>query len=107
MTPKWYDEAERIIGTDDEILKVYEGRLEGTFGYLAISKNRILFLHEKGLFRKTVEQVMDMPYSKLGKVNSLTDRSLDLTDDTGKHYTFKTDIIKVAAIEKLIKEHLE
>ena len=98
MTAKWYEEAQRKIGKDDEILKAYEGRMDGTFGYITISNKRMMFLHEKGLFRQTVDLVLDLPYNQLGKISHVSDRTMDITEKTGEHHTFKTDIIKVSKI---------
>jgi len=88
-------------------LKSYEGVLDGTFGYLIISKNRVMFAHEKGLFKKAVKFDLDLPYNEVGKVTHLDDRVFDITEKSGEHHTFQTDIIKVSSIEELLREHLD
>jgi len=88
-------------------LKSYEGFLDGTFGYLLISKNRVMFVHEKGLFKKAVKFDLDLPYNQVGKVAHLGDRVFDITEKSGGHHTFQTDVLRVSRIEELLREHLE
>ena len=105
--PKWYEEARRRVGKEDEILKSYEGYLDDAHGYLVISKKKVIFIKENGLFKKTVKINLDLPYNQVGKVSHLSDRVFDITEKSGKHHTYQTDVIRVSLIEELLREHLE
>ena len=66
-----------------------------------------MFLREKGLFSKTVEFLLDIPYSEIGKISHKGDRIFEFVDKSGKSHTFQTDVIKVSTIEDLLKERIE
>ena len=107
VPPKWHEEAEKRVGKDDEILRSYEGALDGTYGFLTISKERVMFVTEKGLFRKTVDFLLDLPFSEVSKINHKGDRVFEFVDKSGKHHDFETNLIGVSTIEDFLKERIE
>jgi len=66
-----------------------------------------MFAYEKGLFKKSVKFDLDLPYNQVGKINHLGDRVFDITEKSGHHHTFQTDIMRVSRIEEALREHLE
>jgi hypothetical protein len=66
-----------------------------------------MFVHEKGLFKKTVKINLDLPYKQVSKVTHLGDQSIDITEKSGEHHTFNTDLIRVSHFEELLRKNLE
>ena len=66
-----------------------------------------MFLREKGLFGKTVEFLLDIPYSEVDRITHKGDWTFEFVDKSEKNYNFRTNIIKVSTIEDLLKERIE
>jgi len=53
---------EENLGLEDKIQETYEGKLDGVYGIILISKRKLLFITEKGIFRKSYNLVLALPY---------------------------------------------
>ena len=96
--------VEESLGPEDKTQKSYEARLEGAYGIISMSKRKLIFITEKGIFRKSYKLVLDLPYEKIkslrteGKYNLIIDDSEDL-----KH-TFKSTNITISIVENALRK---
>ena len=68
MSPKWYDFAAQRAQEGEELLKNYSGRLDGNYGHLFITNQRLFFVKEEGFLRKSYEQTMSLPLTNLDEL---------------------------------------
>jgi hypothetical protein len=95
---KWYEFAEKNLEPGDKIEKTYPGKLDEENGYIIMSNDKLMFIHEEGLFRKNYELILDLPYEEIGKISCEGKHELDFTDVKGNKHVFKifeTSIIHV------------
>ncbi len=57
--------VEESLGLEDKIQKSYTGNLDGVHGSISMSKKKLLFISEKGLFSKSYNLILDLPYEKI------------------------------------------
>jgi len=97
--------VEESIGPEDKIQKSYGGRYEGAYGIMSMSKRKLLFITEKGIFRKSYYLVLDLPYEKIKSLRTEGDYDLIIETEDLKH-TFKTEL-HVGTVEKALRELME
>ena len=54
--------VEESLGPEDKTQKSYEGKIDGAYGIMSMSKRKLIFITEKGFFRKSYNLVLDLPY---------------------------------------------
>ena len=84
------------MSADDEVVQEYRGKLDGQDGALLVTKEKILFIQEKGLFKKTYNFHIDAVHSdiSLGKGGGgLEIKIKDGSTHTLKTYRLSIDII--------------
>jgi uncharacterized protein YfaS (alpha-2-macroglobulin family) len=103
---KWHEVVEKKLASGDEMLKEYPGKLDGEEGHLAVSKERVVFVTEKGFLSKTYNVTLDIPHRRIGKIERTKNYEVELTDDEGTIHKFSTvlTVIPAANIEKSLKE---
>ena len=95
--------ASKSLLRGDSIKKTYRGKLDGEQGYITISSQKLLFIKEKGLFKKTRSVALNLPYSKIENVTLEEKEDIILTEmDGSKH---KLTIIEVPV--KLVSDSLK
>ena len=82
--------VEDCLGIEDEIQKSFEARLDGAYGILFMSKRRLLFITEKGRFRKCYDLILDLPYEKIKSLRTERDYTLIIEDVLGLKYAFRS-----------------
>ena len=97
--------VEESLGPEDKIQKSYEARLDGVFGIMSMSKRKLLFITEKGIFRKSYNLVLDLPYEKIKSLRTEGDYDLIIETEDLKH-TFKSEL-RVRTVEKALRELME
>ena len=102
MPVKWKEVAEKNLGRGDEIQKTWFGKLDGKHGFLLLSNEKLLFVHEKGFLHKTYDLVLDLPYDKIGKITNDGKYKLELIDIEGAKHKFSAELPM-----SIIKESLE
>ena len=103
MAPKWYEYAKSKLDKDEVIEKNYEGRLDGEFGYLFLTSERILFLKQEGFFRKNYEVIMDSPKGEVESLEKTEGNRIEIVDKDGNKHLFESDI-GVSIIQNTLQE---
>jgi hypothetical protein len=60
--------ASKSLQRGDTVKKTYMGKLDGDQGYMTISSQKLIFVKEKGLLRKTRSVALNLPFSKIDNV---------------------------------------
>ncbi len=97
--------VEESLGPEDKTQKSYEGKLDGAYGIMSMSKRKLLFITEKGLFRKNYNLVLDLPYEKIKSLRTEGNYILIIETEDLKH-TFKSEL-RVRTVEKALRELME
>ena len=97
MVDKWLELAQRNLEVGDSIEKTFTGHCDRKYGYLLMSRKKLLFVSEEGLFSKKYDLVFSIPYNKL-KFDEKGRSGLEVTEVGGKRYdltfTIERDIVK-------------
>ena len=103
---KWREIVAKRLAAGDEVLKEYPGKLDGQEGHLALSKERVVFVNEKGFLKKTYSVTLDVPINKIGKIERTKKYELEFIDDTGTPHKLSTVLTRVPSenIEESLKE---
>ena len=105
MAPKWYEYAQKQLNKDEQIQKNFEGRLEGSFGYLFLTDHRLLFVKQEGFLRKSYELILDLPKKEVKDLQQLDGYKMEILETGGEKHLFESDI-SVSNIQKSINELL-
>ncbi len=97
--------VEERLGPEDKTQKSYEGKLDGAYGIMSMSKRKLLFITEKGLFRKSYNLVLDLPYEKIKSLRTEGDYDLIIETEDLKH-TFESTL-RISTVEKALRELME
>ena len=92
MAPKWYEYVEKRLKPEEQIDKNFEGRLDGDFGYLFITNQRLLFLKQEGFLRKSYEITLDLPKGNVESVEPTGKFELEVIESGGASHKFESDI---------------
>ncbi len=60
--------AQKNLQRGDQLRRTYSGRMDGSYGHLMISDQKILFVKEEGFIRKTRSVALDLPLERVGEV---------------------------------------
>jgi hypothetical protein len=100
--------VKECLGLEDKIQKSYEARLDGAYGIIFMSKRKLLFITEKGRFRKRYDLVLDLPYEKIKSLRTERDYTLIIEDAVGLKYAFRSvlrgQIVEKALVELMVQE---
>jgi hypothetical protein len=100
--------VEDCLDLEDEIQKSFEARLDGAYGIIFMSKRKLLFITEKGRFRKRYDLVLDLPYEKIKSLRTERDYTLIVEDIGGLKHAFRSvmrgQIVEKALVELMSKE---
>jgi hypothetical protein len=85
--------AQQKLTPEDTIDRTFTARLDGNYGHLFLTHQKLLFIEEKGFFKKTYDVVLDLPYVNIAKTNVEEIRNLNLTitDTNGRTYNVAFD----------------
>ena len=108
-SPKWHDIAEREIEQGDSIERSYEGKLDGKYGYLLLSKRKLLFVREEGYLRKSYDLILDLPYDKIGVISHKGRYTIEFFEGKDKKHDFESYSVLASRIEEGIENiaHLQ
>ena len=82
--------ARAHLDVDDKIQKCYDGKMDGKYGWLIISDEKILFIQEKGLLSKKYSVIHDLSREKIKEINQEGPYEIIITDLSGKTFRFQT-----------------
>ena len=105
MALKCREMAQKILAPGDSVKKTFEGKFDGSNGYLLMSNQRLLFFKEEGGFlNKAYNQKLDLPYDKIDKFIRNGSYQLDIVEVEGKKHEFRTLDISIAVIQQSFEE---
>jgi hypothetical protein len=92
------------LAPGDTIDRSFTVRLNGNYGHLFLTNQKLLFVEEKGFFKKTYNVVVDLSYVDIVKINVEEIRNLNLTvtDTNGRVYDITFD--PASTIARCLKE---
>lgn len=96
--------VEESLGLEDKTQKSYAGDLDGVYGIISMSKKKLLFISEKGLFSKSYTLVLDLPYEKIQSLRTEGKNNLIIEDVEGLKRTFKSRDLSISIVEKALSE---
>ena len=88
--------AKERMSSEDEFIQEYRGKLNDIDGALLITKEKILFIQEKGFFKKTYNYLMDTPHNGVEIIKGGGGQEFILKEGTihgFKTYKLSVDII--------------
>ena len=97
--------VEESLGPEDKTQKSYEGKLDGAYGIISMSKRKLLFVSEKGIFRKSYNLVLDLPYEKIKSLRAEGNYNLIIETEDLKHTFIST--VRISSVEKALRELME
>lgn len=99
----WKEEVQKSLESGDHIEKEYESNYMGSYGYMAITGKKVVFVSEKGLFKKTYTKLLDLPYDSMKGATLKGKQILELADAENKTHTF--NIVDIPA--QIVKDSLD
>jgi hypothetical protein len=103
MSAPWLSVVEKVLDEDDSPVKNYLGKSDNKYGYLVITNKKIVFVHEKGLFRKSYELVWDVPLSSVNEFKQSDRYKIELNSGD-KAYEVETGELSPKIVLKAIEE---
>jgi hypothetical protein len=103
----WKEEVQKSLEPGDHMDKEYECTYKGSFGYLALTGKKIVFVSEKGLFKKTYAKTLDIPYSSVKGVTLKGSRVLELTDAENKTHALEVNDIPAKIVKDALDENMK
>jgi hypothetical protein len=97
--------VEESLGPEDKTQKSYEGKIDGAYGILSMSKRKLIFITEKGIFRKNYNLVLDLPYEKIKSLRTEGKYNLIIETEDLKH-TFESTL-RISTVENALRELME
>ncbi|MBL7168021.1 hypothetical protein ISS40_05050 [Candidatus Bathyarchaeota archaeon] len=107
MSSRWMIEVKKHIGVDDKVQETCEGQLHGETGQLVLTRRRILFVKEEGLFRKKVLIPLELPYAKIKRVAADGSHKLLVYDINEIKHSFIVMETPAPKIESRLKEYMK
>jgi len=103
MSAPWHNVVQKVLDKDDSIVKNYPGNSDKKHGYLVLTKKKLVFVHERGLFSKTYEVVWDVPYSGLKEFKQSDKYKIELNGGD-KSYVIETGELNPKIVLKAIQD---
>ncbi len=98
--------VEESLGPEDKTQKSYDGKLDGASGNLSMSKKKLIFVTEKGIFRKSYNLVLDLPYEKIKSLRTEGKYNLIIETEDVEHI-FESPGLRVPSVEEALRELME
>jgi hypothetical protein len=99
--------AQKSLQRGDQVRKTYSGKMDGNYGHLMISDQKLLFIKEEGFLRKSRNVVLNLPFEKVGDVKPASKYELNIVESEGGKHSFVVDNIPITVVEKSINEALK
>jgi len=99
--------AQKSLQRGDQLRKTYSGRLDGSYGHLMISDQKILFVKEEGFIRKNRSVALNLPFEKVGEVTPAGRYELNIVESDGGKHSFVVENIPITVVEKSVREALK
>jgi hypothetical protein len=92
VSSKLVEIAQKSMDTGDKMQFSYTGRIEGKYGYLVLTKKKLMFLREEGFLSKTYSVVFNLTYDKVRSYSSKQRFTLEILDITGGSKVFVSEV---------------
>jgi len=94
--PKWFDIADKSLDSEDEVECSWPGTYNEHSGHIVFSKEKLLFVEEKGFLFKTADVLLEAPYDQIDKIDSKHGNQLVLAMDDGVTHSLETPVLSKA-----------
>jgi len=101
MSAEWTDIVKNKLENKDKMQKSYYIKHNGISGFLVLSKNKLLFIEEKGFLRKKYTLALEIPYNKIGNITVENSTRLSISEDGKKHSFTSIDVPSSEIVENL------
>ena len=101
---KLSDLANAGLEDGDDVKKTYYVRYDGNYGHLVLSKRKLQFVKESGLFRKKYDMLFEIPYERIDKITPQGKNKLQIRDLEHKDYSFETIENSESIVESTLRE---
>ncbi|OGD48829.1 hypothetical protein A3K69_05130 [Candidatus Bathyarchaeota archaeon RBG_16_57_9] len=99
--------AQKSLQRDDKVRKTYSGKMDGSYGHLMISEQKLLFVKEEGFIRKNRSVTLNLLFEKVGEIKPTSRYELNIVESDGSKHSFVVDNIPITVVEKSIREMLK
>ena len=96
----WADMVKQALESGDEIQKSYTASYNGQSGYLVMSNQKLVFVSEKGFFKKNYNIDLEVTYDKVDEIRRDRNR-LTLVEGTN---IYELTSAYASAVEKSLKD---
>jgi hypothetical protein len=103
----WKDEVVKSLEAGDHLDKEYEGTYKGSFGYIAITAKKVVFVSERGLFKKTYAKMLDLPYGSVKGATLKGNHVLELTDAENKTHSVEVNDIPAQIVKDALDKNMK
>ena len=106
MRPKWYNVASEDLDEGEVIEKTYEIELDGNYGFLILTNQKLKFIKQEGFFRKKYIKTLETGYDEIDEIGEKKNRfKFTLSLKHHPHtYNFQSNTIPVSIVVNQIKE---
>ena len=101
MSKPWHDMASGKLGPSDIIQKTYMCTLDKKYGYLCLSKEKLLFVSSKGFLKKSYNVELNVPYTDLREVKLDGRYKMNVGHQTGESLIETGDISSKTVLNAL------
>ena len=88
----------------DDVQKTFYVGYDGNNGHLVLSKRKLQFVKESGLFRKKYDMLLEIPYERIDKITPQGNYKLQISDFEHKEYSFDTIELNESIVESALRE---
>ena len=108
MKPKWYNVASEDLDEGEVIQKTYEIELDGNYGFLVLTNQKLKFIKQEGFFRKKITKIFETELNEIAEIGENKNRfKFTLTLKHHPHtYNFQSNTIPVSIVVNQIKERI-
>ncbi len=95
------------LDPSDTIQKTYSCSIDKKFGYLCLSKDKLLFVSVKGFLKKSYNVELDVPYTDLKEIKLDSRYKINLVHQAGENLIETSDLSAktvMNAIQDLVKQ---
>jgi hypothetical protein len=102
VSSKIVEVAQRSMEVGDKVQRSYTGRIDGKYGYLLLTKKKLMFLKEEGFLSKAYSVLLNLPYDNLRDYSTKQRFNLEILDASGGRKVFVSEVA-ASVIEEALK----
>ena len=82
-----------LLEPGDKVLYSYPGRFEGRFGYLLLTKKKLMLVREEGFLNKTHRVILNLQYDKIREYSAQKNFNFEIVDSSGGRTVFVSEVV--------------